>query len=649
MNSKIRKMVINVATCFVFVCIWKVHWVQAATEVASQVFDIGEGEVMVSDSTTPGKIRVQCGNTTTEIEETKEIKIIQSGEATQHTIKIEAGVTVNMIIDHVTIHAIDQSGINVSPGSQLNMTLVRDNTIQIASGMFAGIHVPQESTLIIKGKGTLAVQSGKNCAGIGSNQYENAGNMIIEEGKINVKGSNVAAAIGCGYAASGINGIALKGGEITAMSEQGPGIGSHDNPINTTFQMTGGTLNTNGIKTAKTVVTGGSIRTDYFLTDPVLEDRTPLKEVVITIPSRLQGKKVDSLEIATRDSYIAYGKPYCINDDNKLHIFLPVQKIEEVTANMRIEGRLVEYRNLKATEIIEGITSSPKISLPLQIYAGEEMKLEALPTITTTPASYVLTPTFQVREKNTSELKSTIAVAGKQYQYQLSYTAYSDAKFSDQVVEGISNASLSEDKKTVTYVSEDAVKVIKKAGNLSVTCNKNQVSLGEMLTLQVRENLSGSTLIYEYEGIGETKYGPSREYPSKAGNYQVTVISPESEQYEKATTIIPFTILKEEVIINKRPQASIIFQHDMLYTSTLTGGEVVDREGDTILGFFVWVYPNDTVSQESQQLVAFVPLELEEYNTVEDTVMVPVQDRSPIDPLIQSRPKDWIPNPNTEK
>ena len=73
-----------------------------------------------------------------------------------------------------------------------------NNTVK-GSGMYAGIYVPEDKTLTIRGTGALTVTGGSGGAGIGGNNEGNCGSIVISGGTITATGGSHGAGIGLGY------------------------------------------------------------------------------------------------------------------------------------------------------------------------------------------------------------------------------------------------------------------------------------------------------------------------------------------------------------------------------------------------------------------------------------------------------------------
>jgi hypothetical protein len=148
----------------------------------------------------------------------------------EYQIFIAAGATVTLAgvnIDPVYVE--DCAGITWLGNATIILKDGTDNYVWGDSD-YAGIFVPDGSTLIIDGGGSLETGS-VYAAGIGGNRYADCGNIIIKGGTIEAKGSG-GAGIGSGPDMSCGN-ITITGGNITAQGNNlngfaaGIGTGNH--------------------------------------------------------------------------------------------------------------------------------------------------------------------------------------------------------------------------------------------------------------------------------------------------------------------------------------------------------------------------------------------------------------------------------------
>ena len=138
-----------------------------------------------------------------------------------YKISIAAGATVKL--QDVTINGTKSSnyswaGINCL--GDATIILKGANTVKGFYENYPGIHVPEGSTLTIKGSGSLDASSNGWGAGIGGGKEVNCGNIVIEGGTITATGGAQAAGIGGGSRASCGN-ITITDGVTKVTATQG--------------------------------------------------------------------------------------------------------------------------------------------------------------------------------------------------------------------------------------------------------------------------------------------------------------------------------------------------------------------------------------------------------------------------------------------
>ena len=135
-----------------------------------------------------------------------------------HAITIAAGATVTL--SDALIHP-DRS--LSGPGDFDGLTCEGDATIilegsNVVNSIVGGhpaIYIPEGKTLTIKGTGTLRANSEALAAAIGGGQGRNGGNIVIESGRITVRGGTYGAGIGSGSDSSCGN-ITINGGTVVS-------------------------------------------------------------------------------------------------------------------------------------------------------------------------------------------------------------------------------------------------------------------------------------------------------------------------------------------------------------------------------------------------------------------------------------------------
>ena len=132
----------------------------------------------------------------------------------------------------------------------------------------AGIFVPEDKTLTIKGSGTLYASGGDNGAGIGGTRNVSCGNIVIAGGTVTATGKGKCAGIGSGEAYNTnttCGNITISGGTVTATGGAwAAGIGSGDNDTGTNtcgaITITVGTVEATGGKDGAGIGSGHANR-----------------------------------------------------------------------------------------------------------------------------------------------------------------------------------------------------------------------------------------------------------------------------------------------------------------------------------------------------------------------------------------------------
>ena len=145
------------------------------------------------------------------------------------------------------------------------------NTVNVSTNFLAGIRIGAAGTLTINaetaGDGKLIVQGGNYAAGIGTNESETGGNIVINGGMVTATGGNYSAGIGTGVADGGMKNecgtITINGGTVIATGGEhaaGIGTGVANNGTNTCGAITinGGTVTATGGERAAGIGTGWS-------------------------------------------------------------------------------------------------------------------------------------------------------------------------------------------------------------------------------------------------------------------------------------------------------------------------------------------------------------------------------------------------------
>ena len=176
-------------------------------------------------------------------------------------IEIAENATAAVTLNGVTMFTRDanQSPLLLNAGAILNLTVTGTNYLT-ASGESAGagIQVPEGTTITVNGTGTLYVKSDEgNGAGIGGGNTQSGGNITINSGTVDARGSGGGAGIGGGNGGNGGT-VTINGGGVTAIgSFSGAGIGGGLNGTGGTVTITGGTVSASGGGAAGAGIGGG--------------------------------------------------------------------------------------------------------------------------------------------------------------------------------------------------------------------------------------------------------------------------------------------------------------------------------------------------------------------------------------------------------
>ncbi|MBR2518576.1 MAG: hypothetical protein IKE46_02130 [Selenomonadaceae bacterium] len=189
-----------------------------------------------------------------------------------YKISIAAGATVTL--RGATIDQTDNGGkAGIECAGTATIVLVGTNTVKGAhngvNGSCAGIQAGGENTtLTIKGSGSLEATGGHSSAGIGASNGGTCGDIVIESGTITATSRVCGAGIGAGSAKNSNNSskcgnITINGGTVTATSKKyGAGIGTGDaDDINHSSKcgnitITGGTVTATGNEGGAGIGTG---------------------------------------------------------------------------------------------------------------------------------------------------------------------------------------------------------------------------------------------------------------------------------------------------------------------------------------------------------------------------------------------------------
>ena len=172
---------------------------------------------------------------------------------TETYVIIAAGATVTLSGVDITSIPDDKehlwAGLTCRGDATIVLAEGTNNNIKAGENRFPGIWVgPPNTTLTIRGKGSLTVRSGESnfAAAIGSGIYDaqrffSCGNILIEDGNITAHGGFAGAAIGCSIGSSCGN-ITITGGNVIAENKYDAAIGGSDGTACGDITITGGTV-----------------------------------------------------------------------------------------------------------------------------------------------------------------------------------------------------------------------------------------------------------------------------------------------------------------------------------------------------------------------------------------------------------------------
>lgn len=163
--------------------------------------------------------------------------------AAQDCIVVENGVSADITLDKVTIANDDKTPFEMA-GATVELRLKGESYLKSDNrDGFATLHVPEGANLTISDAGNGSLTSyGYDSAGIGSNEGEDGGTILISGGI--VKGECSRGGAGIGGSSQGNSGfITIDGGNVTGISgRDGAGIGGGGQGAGTEITVNGGTV-----------------------------------------------------------------------------------------------------------------------------------------------------------------------------------------------------------------------------------------------------------------------------------------------------------------------------------------------------------------------------------------------------------------------
>ena len=248
-----------------------------ASDAASYIFDVGEGNVTISMGRASGYLTVTYGaaqTVTEQFQNTQQITLTggSSTAAVSNTVTVKSGVTANITTDglYIDVSATAKAcPFMIEAGATVNLTLKNENSFK-SGGNAAALCVPGDGTNnaalnITKESngGSLTAAAGSSSsssggAGIGGGAADVGGGVItISGGSITAQGASGSGAAGIGGGSGGSGGtITVNGGNVTASGGSGgagAGIGGGDGAEGGTIIISGGTV----------TATGGTAEADY--------------------------------------------------------------------------------------------------------------------------------------------------------------------------------------------------------------------------------------------------------------------------------------------------------------------------------------------------------------------------------------------------
>jgi M6 family metalloprotease-like protein len=167
------------------------------------------------------------------------------GTTAEHTVTVEPGISVNLILDNVQMNLKDtlQDAVLVKDGSLVTMTLPdgKKNIIYQAydASGYGAVAVSPSARLCITGGGALCVSGGREAPIIGGGSYKEGGTIVLESGTIEAKTQGTEPIIGGNHTS-----VAIEGGTIYNQGITSGGIGGANGAI----KISGGTIALAGVK-----------------------------------------------------------------------------------------------------------------------------------------------------------------------------------------------------------------------------------------------------------------------------------------------------------------------------------------------------------------------------------------------------------------
>ncbi|MDA8441213.1 MAG: cell wall-binding repeat-containing protein [Peptococcaceae bacterium] len=241
MRNKYVALAMVVALCFL--TFLPGYTPNAMANTNPYTYDISQGNITISAGTTSGTIQVQYGSgQTVNITTSQSITIIDSSPSTPTancvTVDVNLG-TLNITLEDVNISG--TSPFSIGSGTNVDLTLVGQNTLNADSIGYPGLNIGPGSTLEVTAASTgsltaLGGSASSSGAGIGgggnsSNGGGNCGTVTINGGTVTaIGGSGTQGGAGIGGGGGLDNGgsggtVTINGGTVTATGGSGGGAG----------------------------------------------------------------------------------------------------------------------------------------------------------------------------------------------------------------------------------------------------------------------------------------------------------------------------------------------------------------------------------------------------------------------------------------
>ncbi len=158
------------------------------------------------------------------------------------SVKCDAGT--NLVLNSATIDSTDCALSFTGTGNTLE--IIGTNLVSSVDDL-AGINVGGSTALTISGTGSITAKGGWGGAGVGGNNHQSCGTIIIESGTVNADSNFNGAGIGGGNGAAGGT-IVIKGSANVVVSNvaNGAGIGGGNHGEGGTITIEGGTVDVTG-------------------------------------------------------------------------------------------------------------------------------------------------------------------------------------------------------------------------------------------------------------------------------------------------------------------------------------------------------------------------------------------------------------------